>query len=109
MRPDLESSVIDIADQFTRFPAGRYRTDGPYSGQRFRDDVLIPALKAHNKVTIRLDGTMGYGSSFLEEVFGGLVRSKEFAQDELPGKIALLSRDPSLISEINEYLSATYH
>lgn len=106
---DVEIPVIDIARDFTRFPAGRYRADGPYSGERFRDDLLLPALKQHDRVTIQLDGTMGYGSSFLEEVFGGLVRSKQFDAAELGDKILLVSRDSSLISEINEYLSATYH
>ncbi|WP_298196519.1 STAS-like domain-containing protein [Novosphingobium sp.] len=109
MKRDVEQSVIDIAKDFTRFPAGRYKSDGPYSGERFRDDILIPALRKHGAVVLKLDGTMGYGSSFLEEVFGGLVRSKQFDQPRLLTSIQLETRDPSLVSEIKEYLSATYH
>lgn len=105
----MEIPVLNIAANFTRFPAGRYRADGPYSGERFREDFLIPALKQNGKVAILLDGTMGYGSSFLEEVFGGLVRSKEFDPEELAAKIDLISRDSSLVSEINDYLSASHH
>lgn len=101
--------MLDIAASFTRFPAGRYREDGPYSGQRFRDDILIPALHAHSKVTILLDGTIGYGSSFLEEVFGGLIRSGQFDAADLMSRIELVSRDASLISEIKDYLSTTHH
>jgi len=105
----MEMPVIDIAVDFTRFPAGRYRSDGPYSGQRFREDHLVSALKDKGKVIIRLDGTMGYGSSFLEEAFGGLVRTEGFDPKDLLGQIILESRDASLISEIKEYLSADHH
>jgi hypothetical protein len=100
--------VINIAEQFTRFPAGRFRSDGRFSGERFREEFLVPALEAHGKVAIQLDGTMGYGSSFLEEAFGGLVRAG-FQPEELSEQIVLESRDASLVSEIKEYLSANYH
>ena len=101
--------MLDIAAAFTRFPAGRFRGDGPYSGERFREDFLIPALEKHGNVTLRLDGTMGYGSSFPEEVFGGLVRANRFDVSLLPSMITLESRDRSLIDEITEYLTATRH
>ena len=101
-----EKKVIDIASVFTRFPAGRYREDGPFSGERFRDDLLIPALETHDRVTVNLDGTMGYGSSFLEEVFGGLLRKSSFSGQDLNSRIELQSRDRSLVNEIREYLTA---
>jgi len=102
-----ETKVIDIASVFTRFPAGRFREDGPFSGERFRDDLLIPALEQHDRVTVNLDGTMGYGSSFLEEVFGGLLRKPVYAIQDLNARIELKSKDRSLINEIREYLTAS--
>lgn len=111
----MENNVLDIASTYTRFPAGRYRSDGKYSGERFRDDYLIPALEQNGTVTVRLDGVMGYGSSFLEEVFGGLLRSERVKQSErlrnldLKAVIRLESRDRSLVDEIVEYLSSTRH
>jgi hypothetical protein len=58
-------------------------SDGEYSGEWFRDDILAPALReaaANSEIlTIVLDGTSGYGSSFLEEAFGGLIRRRMFA------------------------------
>jgi hypothetical protein len=104
---ELSTSVrkeIDVGADFTRFPAGRYKSDGKFSGQRFRDDFLIPALCDHREVRIHLDGTMGYGSSFLEEAFGGLVREGLDKQDILR-RLILISSDRSIVEEIQEYIA----
>ncbi len=66
--------TISIANDFTRYPGGRYRKHGKGSGEEFREDFLVPNLDREEEVTIVLDGTAGYSSSFLEEAFGGLVR-----------------------------------
>ncbi|WP_337519562.1 STAS-like domain-containing protein, partial [Desulfovibrio sp.] len=62
--------TINIANDFSVFPGGRYRSDGEFSGEEFRDNILIPALQKYQQVIVELDGTRGYGSSFLLEVFG---------------------------------------
>lgn len=97
------SYLLNVGKQFSRFPAGRYRSDGPASGEKFRDEVLIPLLKAHDLVTIELDDTLGYGSSFLEEAFGGAVRAGVAAAD-LGRKIELVTEDASLGREIRDYI-----
>ena len=74
--------TISIAKQFSTAPSGRYKADGPASGEQFRDELLIPALESGSQVVVDLNGVMGYGSSFLEEAFGGLVR-KGFTADDL--------------------------
>lgn len=70
--------TISIAREFTRYPGPRYAEDGPFSGQQFRDTILAPTLReaiaTNGVVTVLLDDVAGYGSSFLEEAFGGLVR-----------------------------------
>ncbi len=91
-----EHVKIDIAKDFSRFPAGRFRTDGRYSGERFREEFLVPALKKRGTVTIIMDGVSGYGPSFLEEVFGGLVRAEGFVD-----KAKLLSRLKLVTSRSN--------
>jgi hypothetical protein len=77
---------INIARDFSKVPVGRFRTDGPDSGQRFREDFLVPSLKKGDVVVI-LDGTEGYPSSFIEEAFGGLLStglwSAEYIQKHL--------------------------
>ena len=65
---------IDIARDFSKTPGGRYRRDGEYSGEEFRDDILDPKLSVYELLIIDLDGPIGFTTSFLEEVFGGLVR-----------------------------------
>jgi STAS-like domain of unknown function (DUF4325) len=104
---DLSTSLrrdIDIGTEFTRFPAGRYVADGHFSGEKFRDTVLIPALRAYREVRVFLDSTMGYGSSFLEEAFGGLVRA-DFEKQDLLRRLLLVSNDKSLVEEIQEYIT----
>ncbi|NHQ81149.1 STAS-like domain-containing protein [Chromobacterium vaccinii] len=96
---------IDIATEFSRVPAGRYLADGPYSGERFRSSFLTPALERADKVEICLDGVRGYGSSFLEEAFGGLARLHRWTVDQLLQKLAFISEDdPTVIDEIKSYL-----
>lgn len=83
----MATKSLSIAKDFSEFPAGRIPDDGPNSGQRFRDDYLAPALKDAIKnsdiVEVNLDGTMGYGSSFLDEAFGGLVREHGLNKDDI--------------------------
>lgn len=95
--------TISLARDFTKFPAGRYKDDGPYSGELFRERYLAPALESDEAIVIDLDGARGYGSSFLEEAFGGLVRLG-FPAERVLARISLVSKDTSLISEIQSYI-----
>ncbi|HHQ4463558.1 TPA: STAS-like domain-containing protein [Aeromonas veronii] len=91
---------------FSVFPGPRTKELGENSGEAFRDDILIPAIRQHGQVCVNLDGVFGYGSSFLEEVFGGLVRvgvsvdSIKFVRDNLVSE-----DDPSIVVEIKEYIN----
>ena len=100
----MTEKTIKIADDFSPFPGGRFRTDGPNSGERFRDELLIPALTEFDQVLVILDGTEGFGSSFLDEVFGGIVRNKKFSRNDLRKKMQLISEDPSYSDEIWEFI-----
>lgn len=97
---------INIAKDFTRYPAGRFRTDGPYSGERFREDLLVPALKATDIIEVELDGVAGYGSSFLDEAFGGLIRAHVLSSDDVHKRIKLHASDESLVNEILSYMGS---
>ncbi|WP_196769390.1 STAS-like domain-containing protein [Stenotrophomonas maltophilia] len=97
-------TVINIGKDYSRFPAGRYLDDGNSNGQRFRDEFLIPALVAGNKLKVLFDDALGYGSSFLEEAFGGLVRAG-YNQKQLDSSLELVTSDESMKLEIWQYIS----
>jgi hypothetical protein len=111
--------------EFTKYPGPRYRDLGPNSGEEFREQYLIDTLKSNPEVSVNLDGVLGYGSSFLEEIFGGIVRAMpdhpalihpsgdqivkydfitldmvNFIRDHL-----VSNDDPSVIKEINGYIT----
>lgn len=96
--------VINVAKDFTRFPSGRFKRNGSTSGEAFREDFVKPKLQEGETLTIELDGTIGYGSSFLEEAFGGLVRSLKLSPVELKKKVQFVSEDPALLEEIASYI-----
>ena len=97
------NKIISIAKDYSKYPAGRFELDGPYSGEAFRRKFLEPAIRNHERVIIDLDGTRGYGSSFLEEAFGGLVRSG-ISAEEIKDLISFKTSDKSLEEEILSYI-----
>lgn len=106
----MSTTHISVAEQFSPTPAGRYLRDGPYPGERFRDEWLIPALRREPRsvVEIDLDGTAGFGSSFLEEAFGGLVRAG-FPPDQLRLRLRIRSSRPSYIERVWSYIDRAAH
>lgn len=98
------STKIDIGNQFSRFPAGRTPDDGKYNGQTFREKFLRDNFKKFSVIEVLLDNALSYGSSFLEEAFGGLVRVYGHDARSLRGRLILISDDPFLVDEIWAYI-----
>lgn len=88
--------TISIARDFSPSPAGRFPEDGPFNGQRFRVEFLVPALRENDGVLVSLDEINGFGSSFLEEAFGGLVRKHGFRKEDLLNRLRIAYSDPAL-------------
>lgn len=99
------TKTVNIGKEFSRYPAGRYPSDGKFNGQTFRRRFLIESLKANEEVKLHLDDAIDYGSSFLEEAFGGLIREEGFSKDFILGKLILISADIFLIDEIITYIN----
>lgn len=91
----MKEMTIVVGTDFTRTPIGRYLKESKWSGEAFREDKLIPALTENEKVIVDLSGVAGYGSSFLEEAFGGLVRSGKFTQEVLKDRLVIYASDPT--------------
>lgn len=93
---------ISIVRDFSRTPAGRYLTDGPKSGEAF-SMILENALNEADIVTVDLDGALGFGSSFLEEAFGGLVR-RGLSSNELKSRLNIICKMNIYTSRIMKYI-----
>lgn len=101
----MSNKMINFVEEFTDMPAGRYREDGRFSGEVFRDDLLVPALKNNSIVTLDLSNAYGFGSSFLEEAFGGIIRNKSFTLEDLKKKLKIICNDdPMTIEQIWLYV-----
>lgn len=83
-----------ISTDFSFVPAGRYYSDGNFTGQRYREEFLKPLLLANDLVEVDIDDTAGLGSSFLEEAFGGLVREGYFTAPQLHKRLKVVARNP---------------
>lgn len=94
---------------FSPFPGTRKIDEGKnaHSGEQFREEWLIPkyqeAKKVKTKLLVDLDGTIGFGTSWLEEVFGGLARI--YSPEEVLSIIEFKTEEePYLEEDIKHYI-----
>lgn len=101
--------TLNIARDFSRFPGGRRRVHGKHSGEEFREDWLIPRLRQASKqnevLEIDFDGTLGYGSSFLEEAFGGAVRQLRSEFVAMSRHLGLRCSNQAILDEVQGYIN----
>jgi hypothetical protein len=109
--PVIEQSKAinhSVAQEFSPTPGPRFRKEGDFSGEDFREKLLgewfNEAKSAGAKLFIDFDGGYGYAPSFLEEAFGGLARIHGSAavRDILEMKSV---EDPYLIERIRGIIS----
>jgi len=85
--------TISVLEDFSEFPALRHCNISDESGEKFYHNVLNKAFKEayekDEKLTVNLDATAGYASSFLDEAFGNLVY--DFTLDIVKSKIKIIS------------------
>ena len=85
--------TLNIGQDFSLDPSGRYRSDGEGNGEAFREDKLKPAIESLEQGEILQiildDGVEGYGSSFLTEGFAGMVKHGYQTSDDLLSKIEI--------------------
>ena len=78
---------------FSEFPGLRHCNISANSGEEFYHDVLNREFRnayiENHKLTINLDNTAGYASSFLDEAFGNLVY--DFSLDIVKNHIVIIS------------------
>lgn len=96
--------MINVAKDFSRFPAGRKADKGNTSGEAFRLQFIEPAIRDGEPISIELDGVIGYGSSFLEEAFGGAIRATGISVEKFFSLVHLVTSNSLLIKEIDRYI-----
>jgi len=99
---------ISVGD-FSTAPFGRYADDGTANGERFRKEVLLPAFmdKQITKIVVELDTVEDgyeYGSSFLEESFGGLVKKEGLSPEYVIERLEIVTIYNDYKSEIIDYI-----
>ena len=105
---------INVVKEYTDKPGARYESQGSNSGEKFRDTILYPkfieSIEKNETLIVNLDGGYGYGSSFLEESFGGLVRKLKKEKNNSYKKvldIVIVSNDNKLwIDKIKNYIES---
>lgn len=105
----MDNLTLIIAKEYTKTPGPRNEREGSFSGEVFRKDILSPKLNSaigmNKALLVDLDGTAGYGTSFLEEAFGGLIRNEGLTLQQVKKYLVLKSEEePYLIEDINNYL-----
>lgn len=97
--------IYKIAKEFTDTPGPRLIIEGPFSGELFLRDVLLPKFKeaVEKKVNlvIDLDGTFGYPPSFLDEAFGGLVKETQMKKNQILKYLIIKSSRKHYIEKID--------
>lgn len=101
--------TLNVAEEFSDTPGGRFIKDGPDSGEEFRKLLQKKHEEAKNRNTIlkvNLDGVYGYTTPFLDESFGILGESTRSLKQD----IEFISKDqPDLPSIIKELITERQH
>lgn len=104
----MNNIEISITKDFSETPGARYKNEGKYSGQEFREKILEPKYilaKANKiKIVVNFDGGYGYATSFIEEAFGGL--SRLYPRDDVLSMFEFVSEDePALVEDVKTYIN----
>ena len=100
----MDEITIDVAKDFTRYPGGRYRAKGDWTGEEFRDDRLLPALESGAHITVNMNNLFTILPSFLDEAFGNIV--EKIGLEEFQRRITIiLTDDPDSSAELADIYS----
>ena len=81
-----------FATQYSPYPGGRFIRLGEYSGEDFRETVLVPVVESGDFIEIDATGVkLSFSPSFLDEAFGGLV--KKYGLKKVKETISFSAKD----------------
>lgn len=91
--------------EYTEYPGPRYKHQGEFSSENLYLKIIKPlfekAIETSSPLAINLDGTAGYASSFIDELFGNIVY--DFGSEVFDKFIVIISNEePEWIDIINK-------
>jgi hypothetical protein len=90
----MNTKQISLVKDFTDCPGGRYRGNGDFSGEEFREDILRPSLAECERLQVDMNHAFTIPPSFLDEAFGPLV--EELGEQAFRARIIVsLDDDPA--------------
>lgn len=100
---------IDLAEDFSPFPFGRYTPlDGEFTGEVFREKILkdkLVKIVSGDELVVNLNGIdIGIGSSFLTESFGGAVKKGYIDKILFLDSLKIICDDGLYDTEIRDYI-----
>lgn len=91
-------AYFSIAKEFSAFPAGVTLEDSRNSAERLRE--ILESRMSRSPMVIDMNGTMGFGSSFLEAAFTALGADRAID----PECFTIVCSDTSIITEVKRYI-----
>lgn len=98
--------TISIARDFSQTPIGVCKEDSNCSAEKFRKEILVPAISDDN-VEVDLSGTYGYGASWLQGVFGTLYTCNKFTEEYLDSHLKVYvsdQKDRCYLDAVHRYI-----
>ena len=98
--------TLNIAEIFSDTPGGRYKKDGPKSGQEFVEFLLPLMMATPTPIYLDFKGVYGVAYSWTDEVFYTI--AKNYTQEELDGKLYIINDEGVVLEYAVEALAETW-
>lgn len=99
---------INIRYQFSEILGGEYKKDGNFSGEEFKEQMLIPIWRLYKDkndiIEIDMDGTYGVPENWLIGAFGTFVIEEHLKRDDIERFHFISEEEPNLIEKIKEIM-----
>jgi len=100
----MNTRTISLVNEFSRCPGGRFTDEGDFSGQDFRESILVPALSENDCIIVDMNGASLLAPSFLDESLGML--AKRLGPIEFPKRVKyVLTDDKTALRKLEESIS----
>jgi hypothetical protein len=98
----MTKKIIKVVDWHAT-PKFRFKTEYEFSGEVFRDEVLVPELRENEHVHVDLTGYNRYGPSFIDEAFANIIRKGIFSPEYLEEHLSYSHEHlPRVVEQIDQ-------